>query len=336
MTPKISIIVPVYNTEKYLNQCIKSILCQTYQNIEIILVDDESPDNCGRVCDDYAKIDDRIIVIHQKNTGVSGARNSGLEVASGNYIGFVDSDDWIGREMYEVMLNLSLKYDLDIVECSVNETDFEIEFKNPKIDVKFENPFEALERIIKNSDFSVWRRLYKKESIKDTRFLLNRTSEDVYFTLENIVKIDKMGYYDFPFYNYRSNPTGITKSRYNFKRFDDSISASLFLEKKLTPLFSSEFERKQVLKHPRLFLMVQSFMLNEFVYHYKMLNYYQNIDPDYIHRKKLKELIDKYYFHCKTHDSYLKLANLLSVKSFAIIISLNKFRHKIFRTNQFS
>ncbi|OUQ56652.1 hypothetical protein B5E58_10530, partial [Tyzzerella sp. An114] len=92
---KISVIVPIYNVEKYLNRCVDSIINQTYKNLEIILVDDGSPDNCGKICDEYAKKDNRIKVVHKENGGVSSARNVGLNIATGDYIGFVDGDDWI-------------------------------------------------------------------------------------------------------------------------------------------------------------------------------------------------------------------------------------------------
>ena len=103
MSDKISIIVPVYRAEKFLPQCIESILGQTYENLEILLVDDGSPDKCGEICDEYAKQDSRICVIHQTNAGESAARNTGLDKASGAYIGFVDADDWIEPKMYERM-----------------------------------------------------------------------------------------------------------------------------------------------------------------------------------------------------------------------------------------
>lgn len=95
MNHKVSIIVPVYNVEKYIHKCIDSILAQTYRNLEIILVDDGSPDNCGKICDEYASNDNRIIVIHQKNGGLSAARNAGLNKSTGNFIVFVDSDDYL-------------------------------------------------------------------------------------------------------------------------------------------------------------------------------------------------------------------------------------------------
>ena len=112
---KVSIVVPIYNVEKYLKQCIESIINQTLQDIEIILVDDGSPDNCPQICDEYAKKDSRIKVVHKKNGGLSSARNAGIEVATGDFIGFVDSDDYIELDMYEKMYNIAKENHVDFV-----------------------------------------------------------------------------------------------------------------------------------------------------------------------------------------------------------------------------
>lgn len=112
---KCSCIVPIYNVEKYLPQCIESILNQTHSNFELILVDDGSPDNCGKICDEYEKKDNRIAVIHKKNGGVSAARNAGLDAATGEYICFSDSDDWLEKDYIEYLLNLSIENDAEYV-----------------------------------------------------------------------------------------------------------------------------------------------------------------------------------------------------------------------------
>ena len=117
MKELISIIVPVYNVEQYLDDCLISIINQTYKNIEIILIDDGSTDKSGKICDEYAKKDSRIIVIHKENGGVSSARNAGLRIAKGAYIGFVDPDDWIAEDMYEVLYSNAKKYDADVSVC---------------------------------------------------------------------------------------------------------------------------------------------------------------------------------------------------------------------------
>ena len=112
---KISVIIPVYNREKSLKKCLDSVMGQTYKNLEIILVDDGSKDSSGVICDEYAAGDSRIKVIHQQNAGVAAARNAGLAMATGDYIGWVDSDDWIEPDMYECMLDNAQKYEADIV-----------------------------------------------------------------------------------------------------------------------------------------------------------------------------------------------------------------------------
>ncbi len=327
MEPKISIIVPIYNVEQYLNQCVDSLLNQSYKNLEVILVDDESPDNCAQICDDYKLKDDRVVVIHQKNKGLSGARNSGLEIATGNYIAFVDSDDWVGLDTYRVLLNLALEHDLDIIECGISETGLE---ENPSDDgsvtIEIENVSQALKRVIKNTQFSACTKLFKRSIIGDSRFKLNKTSEDIYFTVENIPKIKKMGYYDISFYSYRPNPTSITKSPYSIKRLDDSITAGLYLEKNLKSYTDTDIELKEVVKEH---------MLLKVDMHYKRLNYNSHLDTDFKYRNYLKELLDHYYYKSDQHDFYLKLASRLSTKSFNKLIRLNELKHKLFKSNQF-
>ena len=117
---KISVIIPVYNVEEYLDKCVTSVLNQTYKNLEIILVDDGSPDNCPKMCDEWAKKDKRIKVVHKKNGGLSDARNSGIEVCTGEYIGFVDSDDYIDKQMYKELLKRIESTNSDMVMCGIN------------------------------------------------------------------------------------------------------------------------------------------------------------------------------------------------------------------------
>ena len=119
--PKVSIIVPVYNVEKYLDRCMSSLLNQTLKDIEIIMVDDESPDNCPQLCDEYARKDERVKVIHKKNGGLGLARNSGLEIATGEYVAFVDSDDFVDINMYQELYSTADSYDSDIVYCGFYE-----------------------------------------------------------------------------------------------------------------------------------------------------------------------------------------------------------------------
>ena len=151
--PLISIIIPVYKVEKYLEKCIKSVLDQTYKNLQIILVDDGSPDNCGNICDNYAKIDNRIEVIHKANGGLSEARNVGLKVARGEYIGFVDSDDYVSNEMFENLYNTLISNDVDVSICNfytvINNKNI---IKNADNGVEIYNKLEILKEILKEAE----------------------------------------------------------------------------------------------------------------------------------------------------------------------------------------
>ena len=167
--PKISIIVPVYNVEQYLAECIESIRNQSLTDIEIILVDDGSPDNSGAICDDYARKDDRIRVIHKKNGGLSSARNAGLEVAIGEYIGFVDSDDWVDGEMYEVLYKNAVENQAEIAACNIAKMGLDGQFENFDIgnkDILFTRA-EGMEELIRNQKltFSSCNKIYKRKSI---------------------------------------------------------------------------------------------------------------------------------------------------------------------------
>jgi GT2 family glycosyltransferase len=228
--PLISVIVPVYKVEEHLPKCMDSILNQSYIHLDIILVDDGSPDNCGIICDDYARKDKRVSVIHQKNTGLSGARNSGLEIAKGEYICFVDSDDWIENNMLLTLLNFAINNKLDVVECgSIQSIDYRTNEKiRDFISGQIETPEEALARIIKNQSFSVWRRIYHKEIIGNLKFIPNKISEDVFFTIDILKKIDRHGYIETPLYIYNVENISIVRSPYNQKKLD-SIDAVFYV-----------------------------------------------------------------------------------------------------------
>lgn len=182
----ISVIVPVYKAEKYIERCICSILRQTFQNIEVILVDDGSPDKSGEICDMWALKDKRIKVIHQKNAGAGAARNAGLRVAKGEYIGFVDSDDWIEPQMYEVMYNAIEKYSADVGMCNISSrTEFSMHesYDNRKFPFELKNQDEMLSIFFRvhgeKGILSVCRRLIHKSVLKDFMFVEGTISEDV-------------------------------------------------------------------------------------------------------------------------------------------------------------
>ena len=169
MAPKVSIIVPVYKVEKYLNRCVDSILAQTFTDFECILVDDGSPDGCPAICDEYAKKDNRIKVIHQENKGVSAARNAGLDMAKGEYILFVDSDDWIDESTVQSLLMIS--EDADIIMCGFSiEYEDGTTFQENSGNKKLEGSDILGEFILDNIRPEACGKLYRLELFSDTRF----------------------------------------------------------------------------------------------------------------------------------------------------------------------
>ena len=163
--PEISIIVPVYKVEKYLDTCVRSILEQTFADFELILVDDGSPDRCGALCDAYAAEDERIIVIHKENGGLSSARNAGIEAARGNYIGFVDSDDSIAPDMYHFLYENMKKEQADLSMCGLFDVYAGREPKRLPEYYRVMGPEEAVEMVLKaeTASVSAVNKLYKKE-----------------------------------------------------------------------------------------------------------------------------------------------------------------------------
>lgn len=207
---KISVIVPVYNMEKYLDKCMNSILNQTYKNLEIILVDDGSKDSSPLMCDDYAKRDERIKVVHKINGGLSDARNAGLEIATGEYIGYVDSDDWIELDMYETMMSACKEHLAELVLCRYNcvsSDDSMIIKKEGSDDVVPLTREELLNIYINGHDkyviyHSVWCKLYKRELMEGVLFPVGHNSEDIMYSTRAFCNLEKAVYIDRPLYNY--------------------------------------------------------------------------------------------------------------------------------------
>lgn len=214
----ISVIVPVYNVESYVAECIESIQNQTYMNLEIILVNDGSTDASGDICDQYAAYDERIQVIHKENAGVSAARNTGIESANGDYIGFVDSDDYIAPTMYEDMLKLMAEHDLDIIECTAfrNNGDTNIEGCNDG-SLEIFNRDEALKMAMYDCFVAVWSQLYKRRVISDVRFPVGRKFEDSAVSYLFIANTKRVGHINRCLYYYRLNPNSTTQTSFDAK-----------------------------------------------------------------------------------------------------------------------
>lgn len=217
MSPKVSIIIPVYNVEKYIRRCVESVLNQSLRNIEVILVDDGSTDNSGLICDEYAAVDNRIKVIHSLNRGVSSARNKGLELAKGEYVGFVDSDDIVSSRMYEVLLKCILVAESDMAMChySLINGDERASVVNPELPpykYKVLNRKEAFELV---ADFrrpilvSVWNKLIRKNVIQNIRFdETKRMAEDCEFFFSSLINCSRIVYCPYELYGYYDQREG--------------------------------------------------------------------------------------------------------------------------------
>lgn len=221
---KISVIVPVYKVEAYLHRCVDSILAQTYKNLEIILVDDGSPDNCPAVCDEYAMKDPRIQVIHKKNGGLSDARNAGLEIATGDWLSFIDSDDHIEPDMYETLLQNAKKYDAQISVGGVNDelvdddqtTVFKTTFDG-QVNEECLSPIDAMKRHLAGS-WAAWDKIYEKQIFDGIRYPVGEINEDEPIMLLLLDRCQRIVYTNRVFYHYIHRPESITSTSFHVKK----------------------------------------------------------------------------------------------------------------------
>lgn len=229
MDDLISVIVPVYNVENYLEKCVDSILNQTYKNLEIILVDDGSTDNCGKMCDEYAKKDGRIKVIHKQNGGLSDARNAGIDIAQGEFIGFIDSDDYIHLQMYEILYNAIIEANADVAKC-----DFKDVYAND--DNVFDNVDIIKSKVYTNQELItgyffkdyIWEfaisacvKLYRKEIFNNLRFPKGRLYEDYYIKYDILTRANKVVIVDQVLYYYFHRDGSIMHSNVTMKSIND-------------------------------------------------------------------------------------------------------------------
>lgn len=221
---KISVIVPVYKVEKYLRRCVESILGQTFTNFELILVDDGSPDKSGDICEEYAKKDGRVHVLHQQNAGLSAARNSGIDWAflhsNSKWLTFIDSDDWIHPEMLQYLYDAVNELNMPISICGYYETQGE----DLKIDIS-----QTETRIWKTEDFYLKKninatiacgKLYQKDCFNDIRYPRGKLHEDEYVTYRILFHYSEIAVVEAPLYAYFHNPKSITRSEWNPRRLD--------------------------------------------------------------------------------------------------------------------
>ncbi|WP_440321100.1 glycosyltransferase family 2 protein [Laedolimicola sp.] len=218
----ISVIIPVYKVEKYLCRCVDSVLEQTYTNMEIILVDDGSPDNCPVMCDEYARQDSRVKVIHQENAGLSGARNAGIDMAQGQWLAFVDSDDYLAADFLERLYQACVDTGSSLSVCRWEYVRGETIPEHGTGETRVYTGREMLANLyVPDGAYFVvaWNKLYRKELFEDIRYPLGRIHEDEATTYRIYDKVKKAAYVDRSLYGYFVTPVSITRG-FNPKRMD--------------------------------------------------------------------------------------------------------------------
>lgn len=312
MNDLISVIVPVYNVDSYLRECLDSILEQTYRNIEVIVVDDGSTDGSSSICDEYAKIDNRIVVTHQENGGPSSARNAGVALAKGKYIAFVDSDDVVSKRILEILSDIIKENDCDISVCQMTENQNEIGQKKKLVLERFDFK-EAVKQILIEDKLntSACAKLFKRELFDGVIFPEGLIYEDFAKIYKVLLKAKKITLCNLPLYYYRDNKMSITK-----KDFDETRMQYFAVSNQVKEEIKGEYPDVEQLITNRETRYAISF--------YKQISEigYKNEKIKQELRKRIKENIKDYY----------KSSYKLSSKMYGtLIIIMPKLAEKIFR-----
>lgn len=306
--PELSIIVPVYKVEEYLERCIKSILSQTFKDFELILIDDGSPDKCGKICDEWARKDDRIVVIHQQNKGVSAARNAGLEVAKGKYISFPDSDDFLEREMFEKMISIMQRNEADVAICGVNYCDEEGNIiRSDLIEQNAYNHEQLMFSIFGMPNplgGACWNKIFRCEIIENVKFVEKmKFAEDWMFLFDSFIYCNLGVQIDKALYNVVERKGSTTRSNEIDAMYRIILGSKIMVDK--AHRYSTELENQAVDK-----------FLDNCVRYTSLMN---------IEAKKKKESFRKKKYHIK----WLMLKELGRAKA-NNILSNNKLRGYFF------
>lgn len=318
----ISVVIPVYNVEKYLAKCIKSVINQTYSNLQIILVDDGSTDNSGSICDEYAKKDRRITVIHKKNGGLSDARNVGIKYSIGKYIGFVDSDDYIHEKMYEIMIKnmISHKANISIVNrYYVFEDGEELLRYSINEPIKIMNNIEAIEEMNSFStfDMAAWDKLYEKNLFYDIKFPVGKLSEDFYIMYLLFEKCERIVFDSRPLYYYFQRNNSISRNKkINFDFAKAAKEQMEYIEKKYPQLESC--------------VKIAYVSANLTVYNSYLK---QKIPPDKVVIRQMKEEVKKYFSFVVKSEKLNKIKKV-QIKLFLINKNLYDLSFKLYKTKK--
>lgn len=297
MDIEISIIVAVFNSEKYLPRCIESILAQTFTNYELILVNDGSTDNSGEVCDNYAGLDNRVKVIHKENGGTASSRNAGVDIAKGKYIGFVDNDDYINQFMFETLYSHAIKHSADIVVCDFLDVDGSTSINTKtsysNYNVVNLNNIEALNYIYTTEGVKfivVWNKLYKRNLFKNIKYEVGKLHEDETVAHKLLYECEKITYLKTELYYYVNRKGSITNLPYNIRRFDGVYTLNDRVD-----FFRNKNEldlHQKALKH----------YLQVFFYNYNTAK--ENLKDIDKELKKLKRTFDKNFISLLKHKGY--------------------------------
>ena len=260
----VSIIVPIYKVEPYLDRCVRSIVDQTYENLEIILVDDGSPDNCPAICDTWAEKDSRVKVIHKENGGLSDARNAGLAVATGEYVSFIDSDDYIAPDFIAKLYEAIVKTGAEVAECATDYVDGNgtvLRLRNAA-DVAEMGKIEALRRLVQENGVyqTVWNKLYRREVIAGIPFAVGKLNEDEFWTWQVLDRVEKLAIVPEALYHYLQRGGSIIGVGYNIRRLDG---------------LDARLQRTQYLqKYPELAILTRQELMGSCMWHYQSAKYH--------------------------------------------------------------
>lgn len=300
---KISIIVPVYNNEKYLERCILSLINQTYRNLEIILINDGSTDNSKIICEKYLKRDKRIVLINQKNSGVSAARNKGIEVATGEWIGFVDSDDWVKTDMYESLYRAAIDNNADISICGYIRTKKVCEVNEDNNNIIVLDDKLALVYLIEDKEkyaTAVWNKLYKKNILENIIFNMNiKYGEDLLFNFNILIN------------NKKNVVFNKDIKYYYFSNIDSATALKSFNKAIFTELDVYEIMLKEIMKKNYKFL-------EQIV----CIKYQEAILRILLNLLKFDTKETRLLFH-KTKEKYKRFLKINNLKDFIKIIIIN-------------
>ena len=315
MGEKISVIVPVYNVEQYLERCVDSIINQTYTNLEIILVNDGSTDNSGKLCDELAKKDKRIRVIHKENGGLSDARNRGIDEAESDLVGFIDSDDYIDRDMYEILLKNLNNTDADLSMCAL----YDVYNNTPEAQVTNKETWElsseqAIKMVMEAKILSVTavNKLYRKSLFSDLKFEVGKIAEDAFIMIKLLDKCEKI--------------VATNEKKYYYVHRENSITTQKFSTKFLNVIEAYEQNSNIILeKYPKLKDVVQTRMNWAYFYVLDRLLLDDNYND--------KELENKLISYLKNHRKDILNDPLFTkgrkIGFIALLLSRNLYRKLI-------